>query len=313
MTQEPIGIVWNPSKARREEIEAGLAQVDSSSEFLWFETSEDDPGRHATSEAIAEGARHVIAAGGDGTVRAVIEGLKIHGTQADLGIIPLGTGNLLARNLDLPLNDIPAALQHALNGTPRAIDIGQIAFNTATGSQKHVFAVIAGFGLDAHMISETDDDLKDKVGWAAYVESLGRAVNSSDLVNADLTFDSDPPVSENIHTFMVGNCGTIQGGVQVLPDADPTDGQLDALSLSAEGMAGWLDTFRNMIWDNGVRRLISKDDRARDSNNIVYRRFETLQLHLRQPRSFEVDGDVIGFATDATIKVMKAAIRVRHH
>lgn len=311
MAQELIGIVWNPSKGEREEIEAALAQIELPGEVLWFETSENDPGKLATSEAIAEGVQLVIAAGGDGTVRAVIEGLAAHGAHVDLGIIPMGTGNLLARNLSIPLDDISAALQHAIHGDPQTIDVGQVVLTAKTGPQKHIFAVMAGFGLDAHMMTETDDDLKDKVGWAAYVESLGRAVSSSDLVKAHLTFDADQQVEDHIHTFMVGNCGTIQGGIQVLPDADPTDGQLDALSLSADGVAGWLDTFRNMIWDNGVRRLLAKEKRTQDSEHVNYRRLTTVQIRLQQPRAFEVDGDVIGDATDATVKVLEGAIRVR--
>ena len=71
---------------------------------------------------------------------------------------------------------------------------------------------MVGFGLDAHMIAETDDDLKDKAGWLAYVESLGRALSASDNMSFSITTDDEPVGDEEGHTLLVGNCGTLQGG-----------------------------------------------------------------------------------------------------
>src|SRR5699024_8941269 len=113
-------------------------------------------------------------AGGDGTVRAVAEHLADSEADADLGIVPLGTGNLLARNLGVPIDDIDAAVERAVAGESRRIDIGW----AEADEWRYAFAVMAGFGIDAHMITETDDDLKDRAGWVAYVESLGRAVSA---------------------------------------------------------------------------------------------------------------------------------------
>ena len=106
MSSTHAGIVWNPSKTTREDLEAALHDArrrGAGMTVSWFETSEDDPGGDAAQRALDAGADVILAAGGDGTVRAVAEHLADTKAPAELGIIPLGTGNLLARNLDIPL------------------------------------------------------------------------------------------------------------------------------------------------------------------------------------------------------------------
>lgn len=314
MTAAHVGIVWNPSKTSREDLEAALAET-SAGQVSWFETSEDDPGRAATRRALEAGADLVLAAGGDGTVRAVAEHLAEVEADADLGIIPLGTGNLLARNLDVPLGDLPAAFARALDGEPKTIDIGWAEIAVDGGSERHAFTVMAGFGIDAHMITETDDDLKDKAGWLAYVESLGRAVSASEIIDVRLEADGREGADDQAHTLIVGNCGTIQGGITILPDADPADGELDLLVLNAEGIGGWVDTLRNMVWDNGLKRLLKRDDEheegAESSESTTHRRFTRLTIELEEPRVFEVDGDDLDETARIEISIQPAAVRIR--
>lgn len=196
-----LAIVWNPSKTDQDALSSGLQDARTGSEVLagttspevsWWETSEDDPGGDATRRAIAWDPDLIVVAGGDGTVRAVAEHLAGTDTPVELGIVPLGTGNLLARNLDIPLNDVPAAFARALTGQARPVDIGWVDVDLAAGHERHGFVVMVGFGIDAHMIDETNDDLKDKVGWLAYVESLGRALSASDIVPFHITADDQP-------------------------------------------------------------------------------------------------------------------------
>lgn len=314
MNKTHVGIVWNPSKTTREDLEAALAGAHVG-QVSWFETSEDDPGRAATQQALDVGVNLILAAGGDGTVRAVAEHLADTQADTELGIIPLGTGNLLARNLDIPVNDLPAAVTRALEGQPRAIDIGWAEVTLASGAQRYAFAVMAGFGIDAHMITETDDDLKDKAGWLAYVESLGRAVSASEVIDIRISVDGKPAEDERAHTLIIGNCGTLQGGITLLPDADPADGELDLLVLHADGIAGWMDTMRTMVWDNGLKRLLAnKNDKegaaAESSDSTTHRRAAMLSIELGEPRVFEVDGDDLGETTHIKISVQPSAVRV---
>lgn len=323
MSAAHVGIVWNPSKTEREMLEAALAEAcvaDGTQPVVtWHETSVEDPGRAASQAALDAGADLICAAGGDGTVRAVAEHLAELSAKsasarpvAELGVIPLGTGNLLARNLDIPLNDPAAAFMRALTGVAQPLDIGWAEVVLVDGeTQRHAFAVMAGFGIDAHMITETNDDLKDRAGWLAYVESLGRAVSASEVIGVRVARDGGEAVAEEAHTLIVGNCGMLQGGISLLPDADPADGELDVLLLRAAGIAGWADTLRNMVWDNGVKRFLTRSDTAHSSASTAHARFTELTIELDEPRVFEVDGDDLGEVTRIAITVQPEALRVR--
>jgi diacylglycerol kinase (ATP) len=310
MAGSRFAIVWNPSKTSREDLEGALPASAAEAEVSWFETSTDDPGRGATDEALAAGAEVVVAAGGDGTVRAVAERLA-QGGAAELAIVPLGTGNLLARNLDVPLGDLGGALTRAFEGRSRAIDLGWITTDVDGAKVRQAFAVIAGIGIDAHMIAETDDDLKSKVGWLAYVESLGRALSASEVVGIEIAVDGSTPERTEAHTLLVGNCGTLQGGIALLPDADPSDGELDLLLLSAEGIGQWLDTLRSFVWDNGIRRLFTRQDRAESADTATHARVGSVSVVLSEPRILEVDGDELGATSGFAIEIQPGAVRVR--
>ena len=315
MSAQRVCIIWNPVKTTRADLESGLdraaAAAETTFEAVWFETSEDDAVQGVTAQALAAGADLLVVAGGDGTVRAVAERLAEADTPAELAIVPLGTGNLLARNLGVPLNDIPGALTRAFGGEARAIDVGWLEIELAGGPERHAFAVMAGFGLDAHMITETDDDLKDKVGWLAYVESMGRAIAASDTLEVRITADGQAHGGDSVHTLLVGNCGTLQGGFNLLPDADPSDGELDLLLLSADGAAGWLDTMRNLVWDNGIKRLATGGKVAESSDSATHLRVRSLRLELMEPRVFEIDGEDLGETSRVSITIQPGAVRVR--
>jgi len=309
-----IAVVWNPSKTEKETLEAGLTEAigeGATPEISWWETTEEDPGQGPTKDALAAGADLIIVAGGDGTVRAAAEHLADVSSDAQLGIIPLGTGNLLARNLEVPIKDLPAAFVRALDGDAHPIDIGWVEVELASGTERHAFAVMVGFGIDAHMIAETNDDLKDKAGWLAYVESLGRALAASEVVPFHITKDDEPARDEEGHTLLIANCGSLQGGITLLPDAVPDDGELDYLVLSAEGIAQWAGTLKTMMWDNGLKRLITDSEEVTSTDDVNHGRAKKLAVTLPEARAFEIDGEEVGETKSFTVSIQPAAIHVR--
>ena len=313
-SQPQIAVVWNPSKTERGILEAGLAEAmgtTSTADVKWWETTEEDPGQGVAGSAVADGADLLIVAGGDGTVRAVAEHLADSSADVEMAIVPLGTGNLFARNLDVPIDDVAAAFERAINHDAHPVDVGWVEVERASGSERHAFVVMVGFGIDAQMIAETDDDLKDKAGWLAYVESLGRAWSASDVIPFSITTDDDGPRDDKGHTLLVANCGRLQGGLTLLPDADPSDGELDYIVLSAEGLAQWLATLKTMMWDNGLKRLVGSSETAAPTESVNAGRASRLAVTLAEAQPFEIDGEEVGEAAAFTVTIQPAAIRVR--
>jgi YegS/Rv2252/BmrU family lipid kinase len=177
---------------------------------------------------VRSGVDLVLASGGDGTITACVGGIA--GTGVPLGVLPCGTGNLLARNLGLPLS-LDEALAVALTGSNRRLDVG-----TANGAP---FVVMAGIGFDAEMLDGADERLKSRVGWAAYVLSALRHLRERP-VRMTLRADGGPPQRRWASGVVVGNVGSLQGNVRLLPDAVPDDGVLDVAVLAASGWTGWL-------------------------------------------------------------------------
>ncbi|MFS0893858.1 diacylglycerol/lipid kinase family protein [Microbacterium sp. 179-I 3D3 NHS] len=305
MTPERIAIVWNPSKTERALLEDAVAEVfGDAHDVRWWETTPEDPGRGMAEEALEDGRGMVIAVGGDGTVRAVAEALA--GTDAILGIIPQGTGNLLARNLDIPLTPAAAAFERLRDGEPRRIDLGWVSYE----GTEHAFAVMVGFGIDAQMLVETDEDLKSKAGWLAYVEAMGRALAATEMTELTLTVDGEKAAAVQGHTMLIGNCGMVQGGIRLLPDAVLDDGKLDVLMVSADGALQWLDTLRSFVWDNGIRRFFAGADEAVSTDSARHLPVETISVEMEKALMFEIDGEEVGEISSFQVRVQPGAILV---
>ena len=111
-TRRTAAVIYNPVKVDIDELRAAVDSEASAAgwaETSWYETSVEDVGQGVTKQAIADGADMIIAAGGDGTVRAIAEAVR--GTGASVALLPSGTGNLLARNLELTLDDMPESVR----------------------------------------------------------------------------------------------------------------------------------------------------------------------------------------------------------
>lgn len=303
-----IGVVRNPVKLESEdEVRSAILEGSPDAEIHVFDTTEDDPGQAMAQQAIDAGCTLVFAAGGDGTVRAVAGVLA--GTDVALGILPHGTGNLLARNLGVPLTGTSDAVAHALSAEARRIDVGTIEVTDGDAEGEHVFVVMAGLGLDARMLEETDDDLKAKAGWLAYVKALGAAAAGTELVPVELSVDDEPRDRARVHTLMIGNCGTIQGGITLLPDAVPDDGQLDLLLISADGVADWFETVRTVVWDNGLRRLLGGETTSTDV--VRHASARSIDVELGRPQSFQIDGEERGQVRSFRAGIRPGALLVR--
>ena len=171
--ERTVAVVLNPSKVDDPDdfvtmVEA-MATQSGWSRVLWYRTTVEDPGVGQAEAAAVAGADLVITCGGDGTVRTVCE--ELAGTGIPVGIVPAGTGNLLARNLELPLY-LRAAVDVALNGQDRAIDMVRV---TGDRMDDATFLVMAGMGFDAAIMEGVNDNVQGP-GRLAGVRRVGAAL-----------------------------------------------------------------------------------------------------------------------------------------
>ena len=310
-------VIYNPLKVDILALETAVASAAKEAGWhrtLWFATTIEDAGQLLVAEAIKQGATMVMAAGGDGTVRAVAEGLR--GTNVPMALLPSGTGNLLARNLDVHFNNLAETVDVAFNGVERTIDLGLASIVRENGdAEAHVFLVMAGLGLDAKMIAKTSPKLKKAVGWLAYVDAIGRSLPEIKPVKLRVSVDSEPSRSANVHTIIIGNCGRLPGGILLIPDAKPDDGVLDFVALRPRGPFGWLNVWNKLAWENGVlrksalgRRII---DLSRDVKDVMYFTGKDLRMTVETPQQFQLDGDEFGEAKSVHAWVEPGALKVR--
>ncbi|MFT3888135.1 MAG: diacylglycerol kinase family lipid kinase [Arachnia sp.] len=306
-------VVFNPTKLTREELAAVIDPVAAAAgygETLWFETTAEDPGAGQAAEAARQGVDVVLAVGGDGTVRAVGEGLR--GTRVPLGICPRGTGNLLARNLGIPLDDLSAAVGIALTGRSHEVDLGRARWLNEAGEPiEHAFLVMAGLGLDARIMSRTDEELKKRAGMLAYVKTGAVEVSRNRRMSLTYRLDGGRERRSRAQMLVVGNCGSIGYNVYLMPDAAVDDGLLDVVLAKPVGLLGWLLVgWRVLVANTILRRLPTKAPK-RDDPVYAYLQGTSLDVSLKHPQEMELDGDPVGMAASVTFRIDPGALLVR--
>src|SRR5699024_4264023 len=239
-----VDVALNPTKVRengsfRQKINKAVARIEGA-EVAFYENSIDDPGTGQTERADAVGAELAVTGGGGGLESAAASGEA--GTATLMGIIPSGTGNLLARNVDIPLEDPTGAMVAALTGRDRRVDVGWLRVGdsvaSARAAERQIFLVIAGFGADAEMIGYTDPEMKKRIGWIAYIFGgirtvLGRSV---DVV---VQLPDESRHAHKARTVLLGNVGKLPGGFVLMPDATIDNGRLEVFVAGWRGAAGF--------------------------------------------------------------------------
>jgi diacylglycerol kinase family enzyme len=285
-----VAVVVNPVKVSElEKLKKEVAERCGGGEVGWWETTEADPGGGQAREAVAAGAELVLVCGGDGTTAACAGALA--GTGVAMAVVPDGTGNLLARNLGIPM-DLLASLDVAFGPDERRIDV------LDTGELRYL--VMAGLGFDAALIRDTDEGLKAKVGWPAYLGGLVRAIRGRRRTRYLITLDDRPPMRRRAIGVLVANVGQLQGGITLLPDALPDDGELDVIALAPRTVVDWPVL---------IGRILGKrPDSGKQADTWRARR---VRVSADRPVPAEFDGDFIGDRTELAVEVLAGALRLR--
>jgi diacylglycerol kinase family enzyme/membrane-associated phospholipid phosphatase len=291
-----LAVIVNPTKVDADAFRAKVSESTRAAgwdEPLWFETTVDDAGASMARAAVAAGADVVMVAGGDGTVRVVCA--QLASTGVPVGVVPIGTGNLLARNLGIPLGR-DQALDVVLRGQDRAVDLVQVKGDDLDTTR---FLVMAGMGLDAAIMDGAPDALKRRVGWPAYFLAGLRHLRYP-AVRIDISVDGAEPVRRRARTVVVGNVGILTGGIPLIPDARVDDGLLDVVVIAPRRVLGWL----SLVW-----RVLTKHPRTDERLDRFTGRSVVLTAASPTPR--QLDGDTVGSGCEIHAEIEPGVLLLR--
>jgi YegS/Rv2252/BmrU family lipid kinase len=278
---------------RRKSLGGGLDELrtaladEGAREVLWYEVAKSRKAPKKVRKAVKAGAGTVFVWGGDGMVQRCTDALA--GTGTVVAIVPAGTANLLAGNLGIP-QDLREAVRIGFHGARRPLDLGRL-------NGEH-FAVMAGAGFDGDLIAAADGDLKGRLGKLSYVWAGLRHVNGS-AARAKVRIDGTKWFDGKASCVLIGNVGTITGGIRAFDDAEPDDGWLEVGVSTAKGAVQWARTLGRMAAGRSDRSPFVRMTRAK-----------TIDVRFAAPMTYELDGGARKAVTRLKATVVPDAITV---
>jgi diacylglycerol kinase (ATP) len=258
-------------------------------ELLWYEVPKSRKSPKRVRAAIKAGVDLLVIWGGDGMVQRAVDVVARTGAKTPLAIMPAGTGNLLAGNLGIP-TDLEQAVDLAFRGRRRRIDVGKL--------NDEYFAVMAGVGFDGAMIRDADRGMKDRLGKLAYVWTGLRHVNG-EKPQARVTIDGVKWFDDEASCVLVGNVGTITGGIHAFDDAKPDDGWLDVGVATAQGATQWARALGTMAVGRSDHSPFVRMTRAR-----------RVDVKLRSKLEYELDGGAREAVKRFSVQVCPGAVKI---
>jgi YegS/Rv2252/BmrU family lipid kinase len=270
-----------------EELRATLARA-GVADPVWSEVPKSKFAPERVQRALDEGAELVFVWGGDGMVQHSID--RLAGSGKTLAIVPAGTANLFASSLDIPA-DIEQAVDIGLNGRDRTLDVGKI-----NGER---FAVMAGAGLDARMIHDADGGLKDRFGRLGYIWTASKNLRQQPFkvrieINEELWYKG------KASCVLLGNVGSLFGGIEAFDNARPDDGLLEVGVTNAEGLGQWARTVARTAMGTTSKSPFVQVTKAKK-----------VRVELDRKVVYELDGGARKPAKVLKAKVEPGAIMVR--
>ena len=273
-----VSVILNPAAGTAGQADSLRATLAARADVELLETHAPGDARHLASRAVASGSRRVIAAGGDGTINEVVNGLVVDGrVSVAFGVVPLGTGNDLARTLALP-TDLEAALNLALTGSPRALDL----IVTETQGRSHYGANAASGGFSGQVDEALSGELKATWGPLAYLLGAIKVLPAIATYETRIQFEDEAWERIEALNVMVANGRTIGGGKQIAAPANPEDGWLDVVVVR-NGSAIALAAV--------AARLVAGTLLASDL--VSHRRARVVRVESRPGMWFNLDGELL--------------------
>lgn len=274
---EKARIIYNPTSGR-EAVKKSLPTILEKFEVAGYETSthattSEGDAIEAARAAVERGYDLVVAAGGDGTINEVINGLAEQSNRPKLGIIPAGTTNDFARALHIP-RDINKAVDIILSGKSMLLDIGKV--------NEHYFINIAGGGKLTELTYDVPSKLKTVLGQLAYYIRGIEMLPSLKPSNVKIEYDGEI-LEEDIMLFLVSNSNSVGGFEKLAPDAKMNDGYFDLLILRKTNLAEFIQ----------IATLASRGEHLK-SKNIIYKQAKHIKVHTDEKMQLNIDGEYGG-------------------
>lgn len=243
----------------------------------------------AAKRGVAEGYDTIVAAGGDGTINEVVNGVA--GTGVAFGVVPIGTENVLAKEMKIPLQ-IEAACRHVVATPARVLDLGQL--------DERYFLCFAGLGLDAQVVAEVSQEDKSLLGGLSYVlTGLRIAMKYRRLAMKARILLDGKPLEHRFWLILVGNIPSYGWQVRLTPLASPDDGLLDVCIFPHENIIGILRHLLGAVLGVHIR-----------FPEIAYHKFRELSIETDPPVKVQIDGELAG-TTPCTLRVAQGALVAR--
>ena len=304
-------VIFNPEKISEQKLRKLFSKLTDQEIFL-LPTESKTNGVAAAQQAIDLGVERIIAAGGDGTLRYVVEGTQ--GANVVIGILPIGTGNVLARNLRLPINNLEAAAARALSDIEHAIDLGVAeVIDEAGNRQTLIFTGIAGLGMDAKVMAATDKKLKKRIGWIAYIEASVKSLPMK-FEKFDVSIDGSNSRNLKSYSLLIGNAGWLPGQISMMPDARLDDGRLEMAAIGPRRIWNWVDFIGRVTWQNHVVRPLALGrkwlDATANLKTLENLNGSVIEITPANPVLMQLDGDPIFKVREAKFSLRSKALRI---
>lgn len=280
-------------------------------QFKSILTETPGEGIELAARAARKGVKLIIACGGDGTISELANGILASGKDAELGIIPSGTGGDFRRTLEIPARTRDAA-RILREGRTRRIDVGRVSFLDHDGAQaSRYFLGVASFGMSAEVIKRVKEGgpewLPSKgpkwlTGRVSFGVSMLQTAIQSRGTRVVLQVDDQHEIHLTVANVCIANARYFGGGMKIAPDAKLTDGKFDVISIGELGPLKMVT--------NAPRLYLGAHLGMQEVNHTLAQKLSVRPVDKDEEVGLEVDGELPG-RLPATFQILPQALRVR--
>jgi diacylglycerol kinase (ATP) len=286
-------VLWNPSAGSAEQARDVRQHLERLPHLSILEPHGREASIEATIRAADEGAELIIAAGGDGTVNSVVAGIVASQADPVLGVLPVGTGNDLARALEMPLEPLEA-IESLLWGTISSLDVVRA---TSSGGA-HVYVNMLTAGNTGRYLHHMTGEIKSRWGPLCYLRGVIDVLRDLQVYRVQVACDDGPAEEFDVLNIFVANGRYSGGGLAVSPRAELNDGKLDVVIVQ-DGDA--ID-IASLTTEYVIADYLEHD-------LVEFRRAARVEITADPPMPATADGDEIG-TTPLSIGIEPRRLRV---